>query len=66
MLKEPEIEYGFIGKLQDLKYTYRSDIRDRNALEQNFRKKFETLNRVNLSNAEFARLGIIGKGLWLF
>ena len=56
MVNEPEIEYGFIGKLQDLKYTYRSDIRDRNALEQNFRKKFETLNRVNLTNAEFARL----------
>ena len=53
---EPEIEYGFIGKLTDLKYTYRSDIRSRNALEQNFRKKFETLNRVNLSDAEFARL----------
>jgi type I restriction enzyme, R subunit len=56
MLKEPQIEYGFIGKLTDLKYTYRSDIRDRNSLELNFRKKFEALNRVNLTDAEFARL----------
>ena len=56
MVNEPQIEYGFIGKLTDLKYTYRTDIRDRQALENNFRRKFETLNRVNLSNAEFARL----------
>ncbi|MBN9482844.1 MAG: DEAD/DEAH box helicase [Bacteroidetes bacterium 43-93] len=56
MLKESEIEYGFVGKLQDLKYTYRDDIRDRETLEQNFRKKFEALNRVNLTNAEFYRL----------
>lgn len=56
IVNEPEVEYGFIGKLTDLKYTYRSDIKDRHALEQNFRKKFEILNRVNLSDAEFARL----------
>ncbi|RYY09217.1 MAG: type I restriction endonuclease subunit R, partial [Chitinophagaceae bacterium] len=56
MVKEPEIEYGFIGKLTDLKYRYRNDIRSRHALEQNFRNKFEALNRVNLSDAEFARL----------
>jgi len=56
MVNEPQIEYGFIGKLQDLKYTYRSDICDRKALEQNFRQKFEALNRVKLSDAEFARL----------
>ena len=56
MVKETEIEYGFVGKLQDLKYTYRPDIRDRYTLEQNFRNKFETLNRVKLSDAEFARL----------
>jgi type I restriction enzyme, R subunit len=55
-VNESQIEYGFIGKLRDLKYTYRSDIRDRHALEQNFRKKFEALNKVNLSDAEFARL----------
>jgi type I restriction enzyme, R subunit len=56
IVKEPDIEYGFIEKLTDLKYTYRSDIRNRHALEQNFRKKFESLNRVNLTDAEFARL----------
>jgi type I restriction enzyme, R subunit len=55
-VNESQIEYGFIGKLKDLKYTYRSDIRDRHTLEQNFRKKFEALNKVNLSDAEFARL----------
>src|SRR5574338_393864 len=53
---EPEIEYGFISKFTDLKYTYRSDIRNRKALEENFRKKFEALNRVSLSDAEFFRL----------
>jgi len=56
MLKESEIEYGLVGKLQSLKYEYRDDIRDREALERNFRKKFEALNRVNLTNAEFYRL----------
>ncbi len=55
-VKEGEIEYGFIGKLQDLKYEYRQDIRDRAALERNFREKFEALNRVKLSDGEFARL----------
>jgi type I restriction enzyme R subunit len=56
MVNEAEIEYGFVGKLTDLKYTLRSDIRNRKSLEQNFRKKFETLNRVTLSDSEFARL----------
>ena len=55
-VKEEQIEYGFIGKLQNLKYTYRPDIRDRAALERNFREKFEALNRVRLSDSEFARL----------
>ena len=56
MTKENEIELGLIDKLKDLKYTYRPDIRDRNALEQNFRQKFEALNRVHLTDAEFRRL----------
>jgi type I restriction enzyme, R subunit len=56
MSKESQIEQSFITKLTDLKYTYRSDIRDRFSLEQNFREKFEALNRVRLSNSEFARL----------
>lgn len=55
-VREPDIELGFIGKLQELKYEYRSDIRDRAALEANFREKFEALNRVKLTDAEFARL----------
>ena len=55
-VKEEQIEYGFIGKLQHLKYEYRPDIRDRAALERNFREKFEALNRVHLTDGEFARL----------
>ena len=55
-LKESEIEQKLIEKLQDLKYTYRPDIRDKATLEQNFRKKFEILNHVILTDAEFARL----------
>jgi type I restriction enzyme R subunit len=54
--KEADIEYGLVGKLQDLKYTYRQDIRDRNALELNFRQKFESLNRVKLTDSEFDKL----------
>ncbi len=56
VVKEEQIEYGFIGKLQGLKYEYRPDIRDRATLERNFREKFEALNRVKLTNAEFERL----------
>ena len=56
VVKEEQIEYGFIGKLQGLKYEYRADIRDRASLERNFREKFEALNRVKLSDGEFARL----------
>lgn len=55
-VKEQQIEYGFIGKLQGLKYEYRPDIRDRAALERNFREKFQALNRVHLTDGEFARL----------
>ncbi len=55
-VKEEQVEHGFIGKLQNLKYEYRFDIRDRAALERNFREKFEVLNRVHLSDGEFARL----------
>ena len=56
MVNEAQIEYGFIGELTRLKYTYRADIRDQAALEANFRQKFEELNRVRLSEAEFRRL----------
>lgn len=53
---ESQIEKDFIEKLEQLKYNYRLDIRGREALEKNFRQKFEALNRVNLTDAEFARL----------
>jgi type I restriction enzyme R subunit len=56
VLREDAIEYGFIGKLQGLKYEYRQDITNRATLEKNFREKFEALNRVRLTDSEFARL----------
>ena len=56
VVREEQVEYGFIGKLQNLKYEYRADIHDRAALERNFREKFEALNRVHLTEGEFARL----------
>ncbi len=56
MTKEQQIENALIAKLQDLKYTYREDIRDKTSLEQNFREKFEFLNHVRLTDSEFARL----------
>lgn len=56
MSKESQIEESLIGKLSDLKYTYRPDIRDRDGLEKNFREKFDALNRVSLTDSEFNRL----------
>lgn len=56
VVRENRIEAGFIGKLQSLKYEYRRDITDRATLEKNFREKFEALNRVRLTDSEFARL----------
>ncbi|WP_256206085.1 type I restriction endonuclease subunit R [Nitrosomonas oligotropha] len=53
---ESQIEQNLITKLGELKYILRPDIRDKATLEQNFRKKFQQLNRVNLTDAEFARL----------
>lgn len=53
---ERDLEEALVAKLQDIKYEYRPDIRDRAALEVNFRKKFEALNRVTLTDAEFNRL----------
>ena len=53
---ESHLEDALIAKLQDLKYHYRPDIRDRATLEQNFRKHFETLNDVTLTDSEFQRL----------
>ena len=53
---ERQLEDQLIEKLRGLKYEYRSDIRDRAALEKNFREKFETLNHVHLTDGEFQRL----------
>jgi len=55
-MTEQTIEQALIEKLGNLKYIYREDIRNRITLEKNFREKFEALNRVHLTNAEFARL----------
>jgi len=55
-MTEQQIEQALIEKLGELKYTYRQDIRDRAALEANFRQHFEALNRVHLTDSEFARL----------
>lgn len=55
-IKESNIEQKLINKLEELKYSYRPDIRDKATLEQNFRDKFEALNHVSLTDAEFARL----------
>lgn len=56
MTKEAQIEQNFVRKLTDLKYVYRDDIRDKQALHDNFRQKFQELNQVHLSDAEFNRL----------
>lgn len=55
-MSEQRIEQGFIDKLIELKYSYRPDITDRASLERNFRERFEALNRVRLTDGEFARL----------
>lgn len=56
IVRERHIEDEFIAQLEGLKYVYRPDIRDRVSLEQNFREKFEALNNVVLTDAEFRRL----------
>jgi len=53
---ERQLEEQLIQRLAALKYEYRPDIRDRAGLEKNFRRKFEDLNRVHLTDAEFQRL----------
>jgi len=56
MTKENQIEENLIKQLEDLKYIHRPDIVDRKTLEQNFKTKFEALNRVRLTDSEFLRL----------
>ena len=45
-----------VNKLKELKYPYRPEFNNRSALENNFRVKFEELNRVKLTDGEFACL----------
>jgi len=56
MAKENDIEKAFIDKLQTLHYTYRQDIHNAEARNNNFRIKFNTLNKVTLTDNEFSRL----------
>jgi type I restriction enzyme, R subunit len=53
---ERRLEEQLVQKLRDLKFDHRADIRDRAALERNFRDKFQALNRVELTDGEFQRL----------
>ena len=53
---EAQLEQQFLEKLQEMKYTYRSDIHDLDSLEKNFREKFERLNYVSLTDDEFRKL----------
>lgn len=56
MSKENQIEEILIRHLTELKYSHRPDIVDRKTLEQNFKTKFEALNRVRLTESEYVRL----------
>lgn len=53
---EHQLEDQLIETLRGLKYAYRPDIRDRATLDANFRRHFEALNRVTLTDGEFERL----------
>ena len=57
MKTEAELEQEFIKYLEtNLHYTYNQEVKDRHSLEQNFKKHFERINYVTLSDAEFERL----------
>jgi type I restriction enzyme R subunit len=53
---ESQLEEELLETLRALKYEHRPDICDRKSLEKNFRGKFQALNHVNLTDAEFQRL----------
>lgn len=53
---ERQLEEELLEKLRDLKYEHRAHIRDRAALEKNFREQFQALNHVKLTEGEFQRL----------
>jgi len=52
---ERKLEDQLIEKLVELKFAHRADIRDRAAFEANFRKHFQALNHVRLTDGEFER-----------
>jgi hypothetical protein len=52
---ERQLEDHLVEKLRGLKHEYRGDIRDRAALEKNFRQKFDSLNHVRLTDGETAQ-----------
>ena len=54
--REAEIEARLIEQLVKQGYKYRSDIKDRYDLEKNFKEHFNSLNRVHISDKEFANL----------
>lgn len=53
---ESQFEAAFVDTLVGLKYVHRQDVRDRAALEANFRQQFQALNRVKFTDAKFDRL----------
>ena len=55
-MQEKNIEDEFVQKLVDLKYIFRTDITSLDALEKNFRERFDELNQVKLTDKEFGRL----------
>lgn len=56
VVRENTIEQDLIDTLKELKYEYRPDITSRSTMEKNFRERFEALNRVRLTDSEYARL----------
>ncbi|NIZ46549.1 type I restriction endonuclease subunit R [Entomospira nematocerorum] len=54
--EENNIELNFIETLNSLHYRYREDITNVAALNTNFRRYFEKLNQVNLTDKEFEKL----------
>ena len=48
-----QLEGHFLQKLPSLKYAHYPDIDDRDTLDQNFREKFDALNRVRLADGVF-------------
>jgi len=52
MIKKTQIEERIITKPIEIKYTYKAEICDKEALERYFHKRFQQLNEVYLINVE--------------